>query len=302
MEDRSKRLDDVFKSDIIQLPLIKITSNHYHNEQDKMLYENLDTSPFRRQDQVVITFLISGYIESSYKGIQQNFLNSDRSATFIYGPLDNYHFLPQNQYINSLSMGIEKDFFYPLINNEDPWIEELLNKIEKNIPFSLTSATYKLSPHVCHLLEQIRNPKHEGSLKTLFQQAKVYELLMLQIEEIKRLANYSPQQPISLKDREGLYALKTHLEENYLTNYTLDELARLYSLNTFKIKKGFKILFGKSVFEYIRELRMQFAFRLLQDTDKTVGQVAERLGYEHIQHFSSAFKKHYNHSPSKLKR
>lgn len=73
-------------------------------------------------------------------------------------------------------------------------------------------------------------------------------------------------------------------------------------LNEFKLKKGFKLLFGKSVFGYIKGLRMEHATRLLKDNKYGVEEVAYLLGYEHGQHFSTAYKKHTGVSPSRVRR
>ena len=43
---------------------------------------------------------------------------------------------------------------------------------------------------------------------------------------------------------------------------------------------------------------MEYAGRLLRDEKRTVEEVAFELGYEHAQHFSSGFKKHFGVSPS----
>lgn len=46
---------------------------------------------------------------------------------------------------------------------------------------------------------------------------------------------------------------------------TLIELSRLIGLNDYKLKKGFKEMFGTTVFGYLREKRLEKAFHLLQE-------------------------------------
>jgi AraC family transcriptional activator of pyochelin receptor len=81
----------------------------------------------------------------------------------------------------------------------------------------------------------------------------------------------------------------------------LTQLSRICVLNEFKLKKGFKLLFGTTIFHYLREKRMEYARKLLLDCSLSVEEVAHKLGYEHAHHFSTAFKKFYKTCPSSFK-
>lgn len=293
------RFDEVFRSEIIELPHIKIASNYHSNQKRTLLHETKDTSPFDRKDQVVITYVLEGHIESSYAGLNQIFHNQDGRASFIYGPQDNEHLLAENQYIDSVAMGIDKLFFQDLLGNEeDPWIEGLLNQMENKRPYSPTPGSYPISAGIRYLLSEIRQSDLQGGLKGLFRQSKVCELLLKQIQDIHRFQLQFSHAGVPARDLEKLYWVRDYLELNALGQITLSQLSRDSGLNLFKLKKEFKELFGVTIFEQVRAHRMQRAMALLIDTDSTVGEVAETLGYEHIQHFSTAFKKHFGNPPS----
>jgi AraC-like DNA-binding protein len=70
--------------------------------------------------------------------------------------------------------------------------------------------------------------------------------------------------------------------------------------NTNKLMALFKKTFGKSLFEYISELKMDMAHRMLQEEGKMVVEVARVMGYKNPNHFSTAFKKRFGISPSKV--
>src|SRR5436189_818415 len=96
-----------------------------------------------------------------------------------------------------------------------------------------------------------------GTVKRLFWQSKILELLMLQIEQMEE-AN-KPLSSIKYYDIEKLQEAKLIVENNLVTPYSLKTLAHKVGLNDFKLKRGFKELFGYTVFGYLRELRMQEA-------------------------------------------
>ena len=54
--------------------------------------------------------------------------------------------------------------------------------------------------------------------------------------------------------------------------------------------------------EYLRNCRLENAYRLLTLTDMRIGDIAERVGYEDSRYFSDLFFKKYNILPSELRR
>ena len=58
---------------------------------------------------------------------------------------------------------------------------------------------------------------------------------------------------------------------------------------------------GLTLHQYILHYRIQTAVALLQSTDLTVTEIAERVGMPDIKHFSKTFKKIIGHPPSRFK-
>ena len=83
--------------------------------------------------------------------------------------------------------------------------------------------------------------------------------------------------------------------------HSLQSLSRAFCLNEFKLKKGFKELFGDTVFGYIHSLRMQHARSLILDEKMNINKVAGKVGYKNANHFSTAFKKQFGIAPSLIK-
>ncbi|SEN44436.1 AraC-type DNA-binding protein [Mucilaginibacter gossypiicola] len=132
-------------------------------------------------------------------------------------------------------------------------------------------------------------------LKRLLLEAGIVDLLIKlhQPEEIPL------QSIINDTDKTRLLEAKNIVEQNLKKPCSLTELSRKTGLNDFKLKKGFKALFGNTVFGYLAELRMNLAHKLLQD-GRSVSEVAETVGYKNAHHFTAAFKKHYDMLPSKV--
>jgi AraC-like DNA-binding protein len=79
---------------------------------------------------------------------------------------------------------------------------------------------------------------------------------------------------------------------------TIAALARLLGTNETKLKSGFKLMYGVTIFDFGQARRMQKAFAMLTQDRQTVGEVARALGYSHQASFGSSFKKHFGITPS----
>lgn len=93
--------------------------------------------------------------------------------------------------------------------------------------------------------------------------------------------------------------LQAHLQRN-LPN--VNDIAQRVSLSESTLKRHFKIIFGKSLYEYYLEKKMNLAKTLLQEQPLTVYETAARLGYEKVSNFIGIFKKHHGYSPGSIKR
>ncbi len=79
---------------------------------------------------------------------------------------------------------------------------------------------------------------------------------------------------------------------------TLPELAREVGLNEYKLKEGFKNIYGKTVFQFLNDFRLDTAHHLL-DSGKKVNEAAFDIGYANPSHFIAAFRKKFGVTPKK---
>lgn len=148
------------------------------------------------------------------------------------------------------------------------------------------------------LLHEIANAEQPSHVKQLFLEAKVLELMAVDMEYTDAAIAAGSQ--LNESDIEKLNEAKRLVEADICTPCSLIELSRRTGLNDFKLKKGFKELFGNTVFGYLTEYRMAAGYQhLLQGA--TVSEVADQVGYKNPQHFTAAFKKKYGILPSSLK-
>lgn len=94
-----------------------------------------------------------------------------------------------------------------------------------------------------------------------------------------------------------------YLEEHYAEKISLDHIAENMYLSPFYISKIFKSEMGESPIHYLIRVRMEKAKAILESgVPLSIGEIAERVGYEDAYHFSKLFKKAYGVSPSKMRK
>ena len=107
---------------------------------------------------------------------------------------------------------------------------------------------------------------------------------------------YSPQQLETIRQVHDL------LTDNLDRRFTIEELSRRFLINPSSLKEMFKGVYGKSLAAHIKEHRMELAARLLSETDLSIAEIAERVGYESQSKFSAEFRKIYGRLPSEHRR
>ena len=93
-----------------------------------------------------------------------------------------------------------------------------------------------------------------------------------------------------------------HIHSFFASKISVPYLASLENLSNSRYVTAFKKQMGKSPNEYIIELRLQFAKSLLDNTNISIKQVSEHVGYNDQYFFSRLFKKHIGISPQEYRK
>lgn len=103
-----------------------------------------------------------------------------------------------------------------------------------------------------------------------------------------------------LKDEESvrkIKAAKNLVLKKMLHPPTLRELSLAVGLNEFRLKVGFKEVYGNTVFGFLLDHKMEQARLMLDNDQHKINEVAFALGYNNPSHFIAAFKKKYGITP-----
>lgn len=123
--------------------------------------------------------------------------------------------------------------------------------------------------------------------------------LTLLSRQLRGLAPAPDSGGFSQTDIARLEAARTLMHEHLDRELTVQYLCLATGLNEFKLKEGFRKLYGTSPHRLLTELRMRRAWELLE-TGCQVAQAAYRVGYRHPANFSAAFTRFHGRTPKSV--
>ncbi len=93
-----------------------------------------------------------------------------------------------------------------------------------------------------------------------------------------------------------------HLMNNYREEVNLKELADLVSMAEGSLCRFFKENMGKTLFEYLNQIKTDFACKLLMDPDLSILEVCLDSGFNNLSHFNKQFRKITGIPPSEYRK
>ncbi|MGG1515366.1 response regulator [Paenibacillus oryzisoli] len=103
------------------------------------------------------------------------------------------------------------------------------------------------------------------------------------------------------REAQQLRMIKEYIEEHYSENITLESMAAQVFMNPYYFSSFFKKHTQENFKQYVTNVRMKNAVRLLLQTDLLVYEIAEQVGYHNPRQFSDMFKKCYGKLPQEYK-
>lgn len=127
----------------------------------------------------------------------------------------------------------------------------------------------------------------------------LYELS--RCENARTLASSSYAKVAVEDDSRRILKVKNFISKNYMDELRLPELASLAGMSSSAFSRFFKLHTGRNISEYIIDLRLGYAARMLVDTAKSISEIGFDCGFNNLSNFNRIFKKKKGCSPSEFR-
>lgn len=265
---------------------------HFQNESNEVEhFEREIDSTF-----IQIHFCLKGNSKFLFNNGAYAFDVLDNRSILLYNPqrtLPIHLEIQPKTTLISLLISIEK--FHSLFSKESSYIPFLSSENSNKKYYD----DAEIKTTVALVLQQIINSNVNSSIRKLYVQGKVYELLSLHFQQDETTeGEYCPflvDEDNVLKIRKAKEIIISRMAEPP----SLQELANEIGLNLKKLKEGFKQIYGDTVYSFLFDYKMEQARRLLETNKYNVNEVGIQIGYSTSSHFIAAFKKKFGITPKK---
>lgn len=262
-----------------------------------------DTEPLIYQEDIELSFYDKLH---QHEEIQISFIEKGKGVIFAGDSISNY----SDGNVVVIGSNLPHVFRSEICEEEISIMQTLfftINSFGKDF-FNLT--TFK-NIHV--LIENSKSgfiinntPRKITKLFKKLKNADNYERFILFLEIIKWLSNNENQKLSTylydkkITDNEGkrMQTVFDHVMKNFQKNITLDEIASIANMTKNAFCRYFKVRTNKSFFQFLIEVRIEGASKLLiKDNELSVLEISELCGFNNISNFNRKFKELKNISP-----
>ena len=188
-------------------------------------------------------------------------------------------------------MGMSEDSLF----GRNPFISvrKMMNEARKGIAFPL-SAIMKVYKELVSL-----STVKDGFYAVMQFMSILYELS--RCEGVRTLASSSYAKIAVEDDSRRILKVKSFIAQNYMDELRLKQLADIAGMSSSAFSRFFKLHTGRNLSEYIIDIRLGYAARLLVDTSRSISEISCECGFNNLSNFNRIFKRKKGCSPSEFR-
>jgi len=187
----------------------------------------------------------------------------------------------------------------------DSWLQQRLDEsLQSCLEFSRTHLsvhTWRASLQSVLLAEQILTPPAlEAGLWKMYQESRCLALAVEALSSLSGISVAPVSEGLRQRDRVRMAQVRDLLDSGRADDMTLVDIARYACVSVNTLQRHFRSVWGKTVFTYLRDIRLARARSALECDAVSVAQAAAIAGYSSSANFSTAFRHHYGVAPGQI--
>ena len=172
-------------------------------------------------------------------------------------------------------------------------LRKMLREARKGLAFPMDAIM-----HVYHQLDTLSSVK-DGFYAVMQFLTILYELS--RSEGARTLATSSYAKVEVESDSRRVLKVKNYIAKNYMDEIRLNTLADIAGMSPSAFSRFFKLHTGRNLSDYIIEMRLGYASRMLVDTARSIAEISFQSGFNNLSNFNRIFKKKKGCSPSEFR-
>ncbi len=269
-------------------------------EEAKSSSIELDTCRFE-EPLIAVAFYGSGNVDLAvnYNKKSKKFHHTKGLALSFYADdqVEFEHTISPNKALECIVIATAIKNIDQLPNQEGEIFKDLLQELVNPKDNYVEGPSFFMTPEMEGIVDAIFANQYSGKTKMMFFRSQITALLSHFFGQLALLHN----EDTKAEYRDKLNEVRDILISNLENPPSLTEISQQIGLNTTKLKKEFKAVFGVPVFKYLHNERLATAHKLISEQKTTVQEAAWQVGYDSLSSFSNAFAKKFGYRPSQIK-
>lgn len=175
-----------------------------------------------------------------------------------------------------------------------PAFEKFQDHIRSRTPSIIPHRDIFLNARLLNTIHQLIHSPYSPHVRN-FHQNLMRQLLSGLLKEASIL--YPGRNKFFLHRLENIYEAKEFIDAHLSEHFTIAHISRKIGINEQDLKRGFKEIFGKGLFEYLLTERLMIARIQVEQTFRPIKDIARSAGYKSAGNFSVSFKKKFGKTP-----
>jgi AraC-like DNA-binding protein len=176
-----------------------------------------------------------------------------------------------------------------LVKTQFESIRHMLERGQRGLSFPIEAIM-----KVYHLLDELSTGK-QGFYTVMNFLHILYELSLYDDAEVLSSSSFAKVKPYSESRR--VQKVQHYINEHYKQEIRLPALANMVGMTPVSFSRFFRLRTGKTLSDYILDIRIGAATRLLVDSSRTIAEIAYDCGFNNLSHFNRIFLRRKNCSP-----
>ena len=241
---------------------------------------------------------LSGKIRGNIQGLKDEIALDADQAAFWFSPRSRITMeYPAGQSVRWVGIRVKPQLLSTLAESQPAWLPAHLGRVIEGCEEKCYYHIGEMTTLIRIATHQVFNCPYQGFTRQLYLEGKILELLahLMVAFHPENLSILRSQ--LRPEERQRVLQARTTLIDNFKQPPSLLELSRKVGLNDYKLKIGFRQVFGTTVFGYLRQYRMEYARQLLEEGKMSVTEESYSDGYCSLSHFAKAFYRQFGTKP-----
>ncbi|MEP6748452.1 MAG: AraC family transcriptional regulator [Bacteroidota bacterium] len=241
---------------------------------------------------VLSRIILNGDFDYEIRSVAAFKLKESQFNIFYLTELNNSLFLKKGVHV-SLEIIYSQNFLLQTLDFF-PVFAEFKTNVLRSVPSLLSEKELYATASMMDAMYKIIHSPYSSNVRQ-FHLDIIKDLLFQMLQQASE--QHTCNKKFTISEVERIHAAKEFIDSNVPQHYSIFQIARRVGINDQKLKKGFKEIIGTGLYGYLQDRILEIAKIEIEQTTRSIKEIALHAGYKNANNFSAAFKKKLGLTP-----